>query len=136
MSKMLKVAEVLNVELGESFVIPELKKTVKIVNNGLVESDTMKEVNGILIKLLTEDYSVKRLPWKPKNGQDYFYIDSYVNDSNTFSYVEEQATWEDSLDDFMRFRVGNVFKTQELAKEGKNEIIHSLKRFYDTGFVI
>ena len=38
---MLKVAEVLNVELGESFVIPELKKTVKIVNNGLVESDTI-----------------------------------------------------------------------------------------------
>lgn len=89
-----------------------------------------------MIKLLTEDYSVKRLPWKPKNGQDYFYIDSYVNDSNTFSYVEERATWEDSLDDFMRFRVGNVFKTQELAKEGKNEIIHSLKQFYDTGFVI
>ena len=64
-----------------------------------------------MIKLLTEDYSVKKLPWKPKAGQDYFYIDSYVNDSNSFSYVEEQATWEDSLDDFMRFRVGNIFKT-------------------------
>ena len=133
---MLKVAEALDVEIGEPFVIPELKKTVKLVNSGLVEADTTKNVNGILLKLLTEDYTVKKLPWKPKMGQDYYYIDSYLNDSNTFSYVEEQATWEDSLDDFMRFRVGNVFKTQERAFSNKGEIIHSLRQFYENGFVI
>ena len=125
-----QVAEMLGVELGEEFKVSITEAFVyKITENGLRRRyQTASEWVGgspvTLTSLLKGDYSIVKLPWKPKNGDAYWY---YRN-------LREKASWTtwsfDSID-FCRWNVGNCFKTEEEAMEKGREIMEAIRKEYE-----
>lgn len=84
----------------------------------LVDKDGFR-VNKYIEYLATSKCEVKKLPWKPKYCETYFYIDK------TGKVVEHLSTNE--LFDIMCFKLGNFFKTKEEAEKNKDKIIKMLK---------
>lgn len=55
--------------------------------------------------------------WKPKNGEEYFYVDS----NHTFSMLVpriEKRVWDDNIPiHSLRWEIGNCFKRKKKAQE-------------------
>lgn len=81
-----------------------------------------EEERNQLIALVKKSMEEPKV-WKPKNGEDYYYIDvegEYFSDS-----------WDDNDFDDNAYAIGNCFKTKEEAKFviEKLKVIAELKRF-------
>lgn len=74
-----QVAEMLGVELGEEFKVSITETFVyKITENGLrrryqTDSEWVGSPPVTLTSLLRGDYSIVKLPWKPKEGEEYWH---------------------------------------------------------------
>ena len=106
---MQKVAEMLGVEIGEHFRIKNGDgRTVpfiyKLTGNGLMFSEAEQQKvwlkSNSINELLTGEYTIVTLPWKPKKGEQYFGI--YPRGDAILIY-----RWEDRLSDFIYFAVQN-----------------------------
>lgn len=80
------------------------------------------------IKNLKDEINKQEEPerrWKPKMGRIYWFIDS--DGSIFYSY------WDDAIIDNSRYKLGNIFKTQEEAKFAIEQfkIISQLKEYAD-----
>ena len=82
-SHMKEVAKLLGVELGEAFQI-KFKNTEDPWKNvicfldehaGLCQGDTMHACNDYLASLLTGDFEIVKLPWRPVVGEECYYVD-------------------------------------------------------------
>lgn len=131
---MKQVAEMLGVELGEEFRIRLFSETLlprlyKITKNGLMcnkEDDRNTWIKSDRIDdLLTGAQEIIKLPWKPKNGDMYWWLD-------VFGSVWGRC-WSTTVYDLMCFFSGNCFKTEKQAKEAveKGELLAKLKKYYD-----
>ena len=86
MNYMKQIAEMLGVELGEKFKSTR-KDTVLlsefyITDNGLYEQipNQSPMLNSPILKdLLIGERKIIKLPWKPKGGESYYYIDKEDN---------------------------------------------------------
>ena len=72
-----EIAKLLGVELGEEFIIEnkDRKETVVLAMDGLhviQPNDVLSPDHGkLLSKMLQGVYEVKKLPWEPKQGEEY-----------------------------------------------------------------
>ena len=116
MNYMNQIAQMLGVELGEEFKIKDPKNgeiynvVFKFDNSGLVRREPKpKRVwipdSGALHQLTIGGFEIVKKPWKPKNGDKYYYVSVLKEIVQTYFYEVHN--------DVMRYQLGNCFKTEE-----------------------
>ena len=79
-----------------------------------IVTDEEKEIIENKVKLINEKYGIKKR-WRAKEGDIYFFI---LNGMFTIGKVREDGTYIHNT----RYKLGNYFKTKELAEEKVKEI--------------
>lgn len=122
-----QIAEMLGVQPNEEFevVIPEEKnhKPVRYQFNscqfGYWETEGGNSGFythwGLLLMILCGQAYIKKLPWQPKENQDYYTFATTTYGHHTIVC----AKWNCSFDDKMRYRNGFCYKTREEAEADK-----------------
>ena len=116
MNHMPEVAKMLGVELGEIFEIQiDENKTFqfRFAENGLqCFNGKMWDEDVVAMTclnlLLVGKYTIKRKPWKPKEGESY-----YIVETNGSIGVEEW--WAETID-MNYYKIGNCYRTSEEAE--------------------
>lgn len=128
-----QIAEMLGVELGEEFRIKDCKKNELNTSRYKItqEEGIMYSMDGekwcrsaILLSIISGNYSIVRLPWKPKFGEQYWNYSVRTNQaccSMFGEFVEDYAIWKS----------GNCFRTEEEAKTKGKEIMEQIKKEYE-----
>lgn len=112
-----EVAELLGVELEESFAIKTEKSIfrARITTSGLhinYNSIIQPDRNNLLCGLLQGLYAIQRPSWEPKDDEKYWSI-SFVNKLSP--YVESYI-WNGDDTDFFKLKLGMVYRTQAEAR--------------------
>ena len=104
------VAKILGVELEEEFKIKGFEPIYKITNYGLViktDSNNWCEMSGdTFLQLIRGDYVIRKLPWQPKKGDEYYYPGEGFNNIC-------RALWGNTVFGFAYKEAGLIFKTYE-----------------------
>ena len=128
MNHMEKVAKMLDVKLGEHFMIRD--KEYYIDKHGLIryydKSDSAFPNDSVLSALLRGEMNIEKLPWKPKDGDVFWEV--RIDKDAVLSIWNENSTM-----DLAWYYVGNVFATSEEARKHAPEVIERLKKFYENG---
>lgn len=110
MNYMKDVAKILGVELEEEFKIKGFEPIYKITNYGLViktDSNNWCEMSGdTFLQLIRGDYVIRKLPWQPKKGDEYYYPGEGFNNIC-------RALWGNTVFGFAYKEAGLIFKTYE-----------------------
>ena len=125
-------AEIFGLELEQEFSL--IKSDGEKVDDDLykITEDGIfyqKEKNGFWLSepsstfscLLKGSYKAVPKPWKPKNGERYWY---YSPLSRKTFYL----TREDGLDDLLLWKAGNCFKTREEAETKGKKIMEQIAK--------
>lgn len=108
MNYMKDVAKILGVELEEEFKIKGFEPIYKITNYGLViktDSNNWCEMSGdTFLQLIRGDYVIRKLPWQPKKGDEYYYPGEGFNNVC-------RSLWGNTVFGFAYKEAGLIFKT-------------------------
>lgn len=116
-----EIAKLLGVEMGEKFKIQALGSKedenstllVWLTEHGLcVENNYVCNdgENKYLVKALTGELKIFKLPWEPKYGEFYYFLD--INEKEIMSY-----TWENDTFDYAMKALGMIYRTEAKAKD-------------------
>ncbi|ALU14524.1 hypothetical protein ACH52_1744 [Eubacterium limosum] len=118
-----EVARMLGVEIGEEFdVIYETGQKsdwgpYKITRDGLVDESGNWTLHGTtLVNLLTGEYTLQKRPWRPKDKEQYWYV-------NTDGKVDPTTLYVTSSYDLALLNMGNCFPTKEAAEAAVPEML-------------
>ncbi len=126
---MADVAKMLGVELGEEFELKDYEyNPYKITDGGLIDWQGDEWCNALTGLLLGEVEIIKK-PWKPKEGETYYYITKKGNVCETF-YSDQY------INDLFRIRFGNCFRNREEAEANLDRWVDYLKQPSDTSWHI
>ena len=128
-------AEMLGLELEQEFILTDSDGkrkdvyTYKITEDGvLYKSPTFVNwsVNslGTVGKLLNGDVKAVPKPWKPKEGDIYWYYSICWN-------KEKFSHWEGGIIDLLLWKAGNCFNNNEEAETKGKEIMEQIKKEYE-----
>lgn len=124
-----RIAEMLGVEIGERFKVSQKDSEIyyftdaaflKQVNDAESEdfvSDLEEEDLLVLYYLLSGKETVVKLPWEPKEDEQYWTI-SFVK--NHHPYVENYI-WNSDDMDFLKLKLGMVYRTKAEAEAHLSE---------------
>lgn len=119
MNYMKDVAKILGVELEEEFKIKGFEPIYKITNYGLViktDSNNWCEMSGdTFLQLIRGDYVIRKLPWQPKKGDEYYYPGEGFNNIC-------RALWGNTVFGFAYKEAGLIFKTYEECEAALPEL--------------
>ena len=132
-NKMPDVARLLGVELGERFRIKEIHNDYVwwIAMDGLHGEVTARGTDALraaalapkltdaLWRLLIGMFTVRKMPWRPRKGDQYWYVAWTTDCGATFIHPE---TWRESFIDYLLLRSHNCFKTKDEAASHSLEI--------------
>lgn len=108
MNYMKDVAKILGVELEEEFKIKGFEPIYKITNYGLViktDSNNWCEMSGdTFLQLIRGDYVIRKLPWQPKRGDEYYFPGEGFNNVC-------RSLWGNTVFGFAYKEAGLIFKT-------------------------
>ena len=120
MNNMEEVAEMLGVKLGERFNING--EVYWLDKDGLMD-DTGHQIFSTLGRLVIGQYTIEKLPWKPKNGDDYFV--------GTMGCGASINSWRGDYFDYALYYTGNCFRTREEALTHAPENTEKMRRKYE-----
>ena len=80
--------------------------------------------SDMLSGLLSGSISIIHKPWKPEEGECYFFIDEYG--------LSVWDTWGDSYEDILLYKLGNLYKTKDAAEKDSAK----WKAFYESDEVL
>lgn len=124
-----QVAEMLGVELNEEFDINYmLYYRYMLTKDGMKFKDKSSDTclgysSPVLSKLLRGDYSIVKLPWKPKADEFYYCYSPYVG-------IPYQERWINTSSDYCMWKLGNCFRTKEEAETKGKEIMEQIVKEY------
>lgn len=127
-------AEMLGLELEQEFILTDAdgKKinyaSYKITENGLCFKETTNRAwhseSSIFLKnLLSGDYKAVPKPWKPKDGEQYWYYDNRCG--------AECTHWNNFNYDYYTWKIGNCFRTEKEALTKGKKIMEELLKEYE-----
>lgn len=133
-----EVAKLLGVELEEEFNIVESNIYVDCMlvrymlnTKGLfyyseAQKSWQSAADFILLNLLTGKKTIKKLPWKPKANEDYFYV-GWLYDGEHWRFCIE-TTYFDATEtrDNLNVDTGNCFRTHEEAEAAQFDVFERL----------
>lgn len=128
-------AEMLGLELEQEFVLTDAdgnrknKYTYKITEDGvLYKSPTfinwLVSSLGIIGSLLNGDYKAVPKPWKPKEGELYWYYSKMLNQAISRNWDAENYA-------LCLWKCGNCFKTEKEANEKGKEIMKQIQKEFE-----
>lgn len=122
MNKMKELAGIFSKELGEEFNIIDDNgnyleyNPYKFTDKYLVDTDGDGAASEIVMGLITGDYTIEKVPFTPKIGEEYYTYYFSCNDS-PFNGRVLTNRWEGSPVDKMNKLLGIVFRTEKEAKD-------------------
>ena len=136
MNHMAEVAKMLGVELGEEFEIefpaPSTISTTAVFKENefrIVKTDayimTPYWNYSVLHSLLVGNLIIKRKPWKPKCGEEYWYVTILDREIGL-------DIWRDTLRDITLYKLGNCYRTREEAEANRDKWV----KFYASDEVL
>ena len=126
MNYMPKVLKILGVEVGEGFKVDGLFDSPYYFDEyGVLINCKGKAVQNRLLTILSGGYEIKKLPWKPKEDDEYYIVCENEN--------IVKCRWSSrSTNSFYRYNAGNCFKTkEEITPEIKQLILQEMKGKYE-----
>lgn len=128
-------AEMLGLELEQEFVLTDAdgnrknKYTYKFTEDGVVYKSptfTNWSINslGTIGSLLNGDVKAVPKPWKPIYGEQYWRYSVENNQACTSIFAEYN-------DDYVTWKVGNCFKTEEEAATKGKEVMEAIHKEYE-----
>lgn len=127
-------AEMLGLELEQEFEITDDggikdEDTYKITEDGFYYKTAKIDIYivghpSVLYGLLDGYYKVVPKPWKPKEGEQYWFHSGTLN--QTIS-----RTWCGRNYDLCLWKVGNCFKTKEEAETKGKEIMEQIQKEFE-----
>lgn len=126
MNYMPEVLDMLGVEVGEKFNIKPLignpyhfdEDCILVNKNGHNVDDDK------IIQILTGAYEIEKLPWKPKDGENYWCV--IANGDKV------KVLWCGYMKDFYLYNAENCFRTHEdITDEIKQRILSEMKGKYE-----
>lgn len=126
-----EIAKMLGVELGEEFKIKDYELTLTITDKGLMAADDSSETgwtpaNALFVVLLNGQDEIIKLPWKPKEGEDYYTFGSFDK-----TWEVSQLRWLQHPFDIALLDKGWVFRTQEEAEAALPAVAEELGVKYE-----
>ena len=120
-----KVAEMLDVKLGERFKVRDREYFIdKHGLNRYYPGNDMGFFDDVLLSaLIRGELNIEKLPWKPRSHDKYWYI--------PMDGCALYSKWFDSAIDYAMYYAGNCFETKEEALAHAPEIIGKLRRKYE-----
>lgn len=127
-----EIAKKLGVEIGEKFKVAEYKYYLfwfenenlmfMLNNNDALHLYANSKMWG---DILAGKVNIIKLPWKPRIGDIYYcaYFRGTMDKCRTTNFM-----WNDHFIDFMNFKIGNCFKTEEEVQNHKQEIYDRLTK--------
>lgn len=117
-----EVARMLGVEIEEEFDIFDndgekiVYSPYKITNNAIVdcEGDTSR---NLVCGLLTGEFTLQKYPWRPKEGEGYYYIRS------TDGFLSRSTFHNVDTVDLALLNMGNCFPSKEAAETAAPEMM-------------
>ena len=113
-----EIAKMLGLEIGEEFKVEGVSdKTYKFIIDELIvcgEKNTNHgyvTANMVLVSLVKGDIEIVKLPWKPKNGEDYY---SFVLMGDKWGVGS--LHWGGFPNEYGLLEKGWVYRTQEEAE--------------------
>lgn len=123
MSYMKEVAKILGVELGERFRLYGLLRPLYYLDeDGLKAVGQVGHFYDELGRIMCGAKKIEKIPWTPKEGEPYWYINAGGKLIQKMPYVSSYLT------DVLNVRLGNCFKTEEEAKENADNWLRYIKR--------
>ena len=126
---MADVAKLLGVELNDEFELNESNAIYKLSQYGFFfkcGGSWMRASDYLLIDIIKGEYEIKKLPWKPKPGEGYYYV-GWLEACGKWTICADRTQYLMSYDnDNLRVDIGNCFKTREEAEAQKYEIFKRL----------
>lgn len=129
-------AEMLGLELGQEFEITDNGKrkdeyTYKITKDGFwykstKDGDYLIGLASTIYGLLNGYFEAVPKPWKPKEGDRYYY---YSASNGLVNY----AKWDGLCDELLLWKVGNCFRTEEEARTKGKEIMEQIQKEFEEG---
>lgn len=114
MNYMSEVAKMFGVELGESFYINTQGDTEYVFTaNGLFPAYGSVVCNNTLNELLTGTASIKRKPWKPKYGEEYWFVEILTDEDG---YVGSEEYFDECSVCVNYYKIGNCYRTKKEAE--------------------
>lgn len=114
-----EIAKMLGVKLGEEFEIKGYKGLVyKFVDDELIVNSTDDKgcsgltANMTLVSLLKGEREIVKLPWKPKEGEDYY---TFIYDCY-HKWCVWQQRWSNHPFDLALLEKGWVYRSREEAE--------------------
>lgn len=126
-------AEMLGLELGQEFEIKDEDgkrkiNTYIITENGLYykeKAGAWFSVTPVALNLILKGkYEVVHKPWKPKEGERYWFRSEALN--QTIS-----RTWCGQNYDLLLWKVGNCFKNEKEARTKGKEIMEQIQKEFE-----
>ena len=127
-------AEMLGLDLGEEFTITDLdgnsdEEVYKITETGIKYKQTTSTVWCVesaetIEWLLSGDSKAVPKPWKPKEGEQYWFH------SKTFNQTDSRK-WYGQNYDLLLWKAGNCFRTEEEAKTKGKEIMEQIQKEFE-----
>lgn len=117
-----QIARMLGVKIGEEFQIKEYGERIyRFANSGLqlIYDNGVRNLNTTtnmaLSGLLSGDFEIVKMPWKPKFGEKYYsFGGKFIGDSSIWIIVD--VIWDGLAYDVDMLDKGWVFRTKEEAK--------------------
>lgn len=126
---MADVVKMLGVELEEEFYLGSSELRYKITSNGLCyknDKGWFRHSDCALVELIKGVWEIKKLPWKPKKGEKYYYVSWCKENGKWIISAAEQEYWPTFDGDVLRVDIGNFFQTIETAEAQKYEVFKRL----------
>ena len=120
-----EIAKMLGVEIGEKFRI-DFKDDTKLfmfTEDTLVEAGSGEPIYRTLADLVCGIRKIIKLPFEPKVGEKYYYIDFFGINCKPTPCSEK---WEGNNCDYQAKYCGNCFRTAEEAEAHKHEVYKRL----------
>lgn len=125
-NKIAEVAKLLGVEIGEEFFV--FNDMGELVGKGkhkfdykglwLIYDNKIGSVNQHLIYLLNGTWTIKKIPYKPQLGEDYWSLSLYQD------YADVKVCknkWQNDYIDIMLYRLNFCYTTKEVAEANKSK---------------
>lgn len=123
-----QVAEMFGLKLNEEFILVDAdgdrynECKYMFTECGLLRStDYGFEQSGALYAVLRGILVVKKLPWKPKADEFYYYYSPYAG-------ITCQERWMNTASDYCKWKLGNCFRTREEAETKGKETMESIEK--------
>lgn len=128
-------AKILGLELGEKFVLTDGngkrrdEDTYKITKVGVYHRSAntdayLLETPTTLYHLLGGHYKAVPVPWKPEQGEAFWYYSKFWNQA--FS-----SEWKCTLSDLIFWKAGNCFRTSGEAETKGKEIMEQIAKEFE-----